>query len=115
MRKSFEDSVNDSKWKKPLAPCRLSIPGHAGQVGIIEGHTRSFCGDCSRLRLDPRGRLRTCLYGTPQADLGAVMRAGASDAELVDVIRAAVARREVDGIQAQARRTDDVSMVSIGG
>ena len=33
------------------------LPGHAGRVGIIEGHSRTFCGGCRRLRLDARGRI----------------------------------------------------------
>jgi cyclic pyranopterin phosphate synthase len=102
--------------RAPSAVDRIfTIPGHAGEIGIIEGHTRSFCGDCSRLRIDPRGRMRTCLYGAPQAELGDRLREGASDEDLIVTIRDAVARRAADGVEAQAHRDDDVSMVSIGG
>jgi GTP 3',8-cyclase len=94
----------------------FAVPGHRGRVAIIEGYTRSFCASCSRLRLDPRGRLRTCLYGTPAADLGALLRGGASDLALGAAVRAAIARRSVDGHAAGSARSDHhTSMASIGG
>ncbi len=93
------------------------IAGHAGRVGIIAGHSRTFCGACSRLRLDARGRLRTCLYGAVAADLGALMRGGVDDADLAAAVLRAVARRHPDGVAAEkrnpARRLD--SMAGIGG
>ncbi len=93
------------------------IPGFVGTVGVIEGHTRSFCGACNRLRLDARGRLRTCLYGTPQAHLGALLRSGASDDELGAAIRGAVSRRAADGHLAALHQagSSPSSMASIGG
>ena len=92
-------------------------PGHAGRVGIIEGHTRSFCGTCTRLRLDARGRLRTCLYGAPVLDLGAMIRAGAGDDRLEAALRRAVGARFADGRLAEqaASGTGNSSMASIGG
>ncbi len=89
------------------------ISGHVGQVGVIRGHSRTFCGDCSRLRVDTQGRLRTCLYGVPAVDLRAMVRAGASDDDLLAAIRGAVGRRHPDGHAAAAVRLD--SMANIGG
>lgn len=93
------------------------LPGYAGRIGIIEGHSRTFCGSCRRLRVDARGRLRTCLYGRPAAFLRPLIRAGADDAALATAIRAAVAGRLADGIAAEAdhRRHNLESMVNIGG
>ncbi len=91
------------------------IPGHAGLVGVIEGHTRSFCGSCNRLRVDARGRLRTCLYGSPALDLRALVRAGRTDEELAAAIVAAVARRHTDGHAAARETPGGTSMASIGG
>jgi len=94
-----------------------TVPGHRGTVGIIEGHSRTFCGSCRRLRVDARGRLRTCLYGRPQVDLRAMVRAGATDDQLVTAIRAAVGRRLEDGIAAEqdSKLCGLESMASIGG
>ena len=89
--------------------------GHAGRVGIIEGHTRSFCGACSRLRVDARGRLRTCLYGRPVLDLRELVRSGRTDEELIAAIGVAVAARRVDGHAAALESESGTSMASIGG
>jgi cyclic pyranopterin phosphate synthase len=93
------------------------VPGYAGKVGIIEGHSRTFCGTCRRLRVDARGRMRTCLYGKPSAFLRPLIRSGADDQALVAAIRRAVAGRLADGNAAEAdhRRHNLESMVNIGG
>jgi len=91
------------------------IPGHVGRVGVIEGHTRNFCGSCNRLRVDARGRLRTCLYGSPALDLRALVRSGRTDEELAAAIVAAVARRHADGHAAARETPGGTSMASIGG
>jgi molybdenum cofactor biosynthesis protein A len=93
------------------------IEGHQGDIGIIEGHSRTFCSSCRRVRVDARGRLRTCLYGRPQTDLRVMMRDGASDAEIMSTIRDVVAKRLVDGKAAEqdSRLIGLESMVAIGG
>ncbi len=90
-----------------------AVEGHAGRVGIIAGHTRTFCAACSRLRVDARGRLRTCLYGNPAADLGPALRRGAPAPEILALVRGALAQRHADGFAAAASTLQ--SMSSIGG
>ncbi len=58
-----------------------------GEIGVIASMTQPFCGDCSRLRLSADGQLYTCLFATTGTDLRGLLRAGASDAELSDLIR----------------------------
>ncbi len=87
--------------------------GHMGKVGIIAGHSRTFCADCSRLRVDARGILRTCLYGNPTTDLGTALRQGATALDLQELVRAALAQRHADGFAAAASTLQ--SMSSIGG
>ena len=91
--------------------------GHVGRIGVIEGHTRSFCGTCTRLRLDARGRLRTCLYGAPVLDLRELIRNGAGDEELMAALRHAAGNRFADGRAAQKAAAGPChsSMASIGG
>ena len=93
----------------------VRIPGLLGQIGIIEGHSRNFCSSCSRLRIDPLGRLRTCLYGRPVLDLKNLIRSGAKDSELVNSIRDAILRKPVDGRVGAGSSCLFDSMVSIGG
>lgn len=59
----------------------------AGEVGFISSVSQPFCGACSRARLSSGGKLYTCLFATQGLDLRAAIRHGASDAELLNVIR----------------------------
>jgi cyclic pyranopterin phosphate synthase len=68
--------------------------GH-GRIGFINPVSEPFCGDCNRVRLTADGRLRTCLFSLNETDLRSPMRAGATDAELEQVIRDAVWRKEL--------------------
>ncbi len=53
-----------------------------GEIGFISSVTQPFCGDCTRVRLSPEGRVVTCLFASAGHDLKAPLRAGATDAEL---------------------------------
>ncbi len=91
----------------------------AGEIGMITSVTQPFCGSCSRLRLSPEGQLFTCLFGTQGADLRAVLRDGASDAELEQFIRDLWGQRrdrysEIRFSQT-APRDPKVEMYHIGG
>jgi cyclic pyranopterin phosphate synthase len=55
--------------------------------------TRPFCGACDRVRLTADGQVRNCLFARSETDLRGALRAGASDAELADVWRGAVASK----------------------
>ncbi|MEN8008298.1 MAG: GTP 3',8-cyclase MoaA [Candidatus Krumholzibacteriota bacterium] len=95
----------------------FNVSGFKGTVGIIEGHSRTFCATCSRLRLDSRGRLRTCLYGAPGVNLLEMVRAGRSDDELAAAIRTEISYRFKDGKKAELAHhlVGLESMASIGG
>jgi cyclic pyranopterin phosphate synthase len=58
-----------------------------GEIGFISSVSQPFCGACSRARLSSEGKFYTCLFATQGLDLRAAMRAGAGDAELLNVIR----------------------------
>ncbi len=62
-----------------------------GRLGFITPLSHNFCESCNRVRLTCTGTLHTCLGQEDATDLRAVLRAGASDAELVETIRAAIA------------------------
>ncbi len=63
------------------------------RVGFITPMTHNFCESCNRVRLTCTGTLYMCLGQDDQADLRAVLRSGASDAELEDAIREAISRK----------------------
>lgn len=54
--------------------------------GVIASTTAPFCGACDRARLTADGQLLTCLYAREGMDLRALVRSGASEAELSESI-----------------------------
>ena len=86
------------------------------EVGIIASVTRPFCRDCDRLRLTADGQLRTCLFSHVETDLRGLLRAGATDQELAEVITAAVAAKPAGhAITSADFRQPDRPMSAIGG
>jgi cyclic pyranopterin phosphate synthase len=65
----------------------------AGEIGVIASVTKPFCGGCSRARLSAQGELFTCLFGVKGRDLRAPLREGASDQELIALLRGVWNRR----------------------
>jgi GTP 3',8-cyclase len=59
----------------------------SGEIGVIASVTQPFCGDCTRSRLSAEGKLYTCLFAVRGHDLRALIRSGATDAELGDRLR----------------------------
>jgi len=73
------------------APARVyAMDGGDGRVGFIAPLSEPFCDRCARIRLTADGRLRPCLFSDYAVDLGALVRAGAGDEEIVAAIRLAV-------------------------
>jgi cyclic pyranopterin phosphate synthase len=66
-----------------------------GEIGFISPVSEPFCGDCNRIRITAEGMLRTCLFSLNETDLREPLRAGASDAELEEIVRDAVWRKEL--------------------
>ncbi len=98
---------------------RYAFEDGAGEIGFISSVTQPFCGDCSRARLSSDGKLYTCLFASEGADLRAPLRGGASDAELVELIRA-IWERRADRYselrdELRARKVQHVEMNHIGG
>ncbi|GAA1344183.1 GTP 3',8-cyclase MoaA [Arthrobacter roseus] len=57
-----------------------------GEVGVISSVTQSFCSTCTRTRISTEGKLFTCLFATEGHDLRALLRSGATDEELSEVM-----------------------------
>jgi cyclic pyranopterin phosphate synthase len=68
----------------------VRIEETGGRLGFITPLSHNFCEACNRVRLTCTGTLHTCLGQEDATDLRSVLRAGASDAELGDAIRAAI-------------------------
>jgi len=75
-------------------PARYFDVAETGQrIGFITPMTHNFCESCNRVRLTCTGTLYMCLGQDDEADLRAVLRAGASDAELDAAIVEAIGRK----------------------
>lgn len=82
--------------REPSATARIyRFADGPGKIGFINPVSEPFCADCNRVRLTADGRLRTCLFSLNETDLRGPLRAGASDPELENIIRAAVWRKEL--------------------
>ncbi|MCS7236996.1 MAG: GTP 3',8-cyclase MoaA [Thermoguttaceae bacterium] len=66
------------------------FPDGNGLVGIIPALTRPFCATCNRLRLSADGKLRNCLFAFESWDIRALLRRGASEKTLQEIVLAAV-------------------------
>jgi len=73
----------------PARYVRIAETG--GRLGLITPLSHNFCEACNRVRLTCTGTLHTCLGQEDATDLRAVLRAGATDAELVEAIRGGIA------------------------
>jgi GTP 3',8-cyclase len=74
---------------------RLRFADGAGELGFVNPVSEPFCSSCDRIRLTADGHLRTCLFSRREWDLKTPLRDGASDDELVDLIRFAVRHKEL--------------------
>jgi len=87
-----------------------------GEIGFINPVSEPFCGDCNRIRLTAEGELRTCLFSMHETDLRGPLRAGATDAELEEIIREAVWRKELKHrVNEPGFRPPPRTMSAIGG
>jgi cyclic pyranopterin phosphate synthase len=74
---------------------RFRFADGAGEVGFVNPVSEPFCSSCDRIRLTADGQLRTCLFSRREWDLKTALRNGASDDELVELIRFAVRHKEL--------------------
>lgn len=92
--RTLHDQIH-AKWQlRQIAPAypgevaeRYAYADGSGEVGFIASVSQPFCGGCTRARLSSEGVLYTCLFASHGIDLRAPLRAGASDAEMLERIR----------------------------
>lgn len=102
----------DPRGSNPAETWRVD----GGRVGVIGSVTRPFCGDCDRVRLTADGQVRNCLFAREESDLRSLLRAGASDHDLVTQMRASLAAKKAGhGIDDPAFVQPPRPMAAIGG
>jgi GTP 3',8-cyclase len=86
--------LTPSSVERGAAPAETwLVDGGPATVGVIGSVTRPFCGTCDRTRLTADGQIRNCLFAREESDLRALLRGGASDAEIADRWLAAMAAK----------------------
>lgn len=93
-----------------------AINGHTGTVSFVTSMTESFCSSCNRLRLTADGSVKSCLFFPAEVNLRDRLRAGASDAEIEEMIMYSLMQKPeahppAEEIASQLNR----SMIEIGG
>lgn len=94
----------------------LPLKSGRGEVGFITPMSNKFCNLCNRLRITADGRLRACLPADDKdADLKSALRSGASDDELLSIIKKVVSLKPESGEYTFDSLGRKKSMVDIGG
>ena len=86
----------------PTAPADRYRFADGTIVGIVASTTAPFCRTCDRARLTADGTFFLCLYAERGLDLRGPLRAGASDAELAELVASAWRGRSDRGAELRA-------------
>ncbi len=97
----------------PRAPADMFRLADGTRFGIVASTTAPFCGSCDRSRLTADGTWFLCLYAETGVDLREAVRRGASDAELLDLIAGAWARRADRGAEARLGMPDRAALFPV--
>jgi len=112
-------SISAKKGKHGDTSTNYSIEGFQGQVGIIPAFSRTFCNTCNRLRITPKGDIKTCLYDGGVYSIRDFIRSGVTDQQLADKFIELIKLKPKDGFEAEKGKDSSIlrkeSMSTIGG
>jgi cyclic pyranopterin phosphate synthase len=91
MRKTW--TLQDTDYKTGGPARYFTVKETGRRIGFITPMTHNFCESCNRVRLTCTGTLFMCLGQEDSAEFRDLLRAGVSDDDLDDAIRAAIARK----------------------
>lgn len=125
---SAKEIVNEVNQELPIEPANANYKGEVakrwrykdggGEVGVISSVTQPFCQSCTRARLSAEGKLYTCLFAVEGKDLRHLIRQGANDEHIKDVVSAIWKKREDQYSELRTSETTllpKVEMSYIGG
>jgi cyclic pyranopterin phosphate synthase len=116
LSQQYKLSVDSARVRGAAPAETFLVNGGPARVGVIASVTRPFCGACDRVRLTADGQIRNCLFAREESDLRSAIRSGASDDEIADRWRAAVAAKlPGHGINDPTFLQPDRPMSAIGG
>lgn len=95
---------------------RFRLAGAPGELGVISAVSSHFCETCNRLRVSADGRLVPCLLSNAYIDLKPMLRAGCSQAELIQALGRAAAEKPMRHDQSLGNlHSAGCSMSRLGG
>jgi cyclic pyranopterin phosphate synthase len=87
-----------------------------GRIGFINPISQPFCSDCNRLRMTAEGQLRNCLFSIEEWDARRLLRCGATDAEVAQLMIDCVRHKKPGhGIDSPEFLRPERAMYQIGG
>jgi cyclic pyranopterin phosphate synthase len=92
--------------RDPAAPAERFVLPDGTAFGIIASTTAPFCRTCDRGRLTADGMWYLCLYAADGVSLRDLLRGGATDDDLMNVIRRGWAERTDRGAEQRASTAD---------
>ena len=112
-------SLTKLKGKHGDTATLFSIDNFQGSVGIIPAFSRTFCNTCNRLRITPKGDIKSCLYDGGVFSMRDFIRHGATDQEIADKFREIIRLKPENGFvaesQKQVNKLSKESMSTRGG
>ncbi len=87
------------------------------RVGFIDSVSKPFCAGCDRLRLTADGKLRNCLFGRDEWDVGEVLRGEPFDSNALQALlcTGTLAKHAAHGIDSPDFQPPERAMYQIGG
>ena len=90
----------------------------SGEIGFISSVTQAFCRSCTRARLSAEGSIYTCLFATEGTDLRMLLRSGATDEQISNLISQTWSKRSDNYSEIRTAETSSlrkIEMSYIGG
>ena len=90
----------------------------SGEIGFISSVTQAFCRSCTRARLSAEGSIYTCLFATEGTDLRMLLRTGATDDQISNLISQTWSERSDNYSEIRTAETSSlrkIEMSYIGG
>jgi len=111
----IEDALGPLTPVREEGPARVyRLEGAPGEIGFVTAFSAPFCANCNRIRLTADGRLRPCLLSPGEIDLQDPLRAGATEAELRELLKRGIREKPfAHGIPSESPH--DRTMSEIGG
>lgn len=99
-KREIVERINTEMPLEPLKPnyigevaSRYHYIGTKEEIGVISSVTDAFCSTCTRARLAADGHLFTCLFASEGTDMKSLLRSGADNEEIKEVIHDIWTRR----------------------